>query len=173
MSLLFNMLSNFVMALLPRSKRFLISWSQSLSKVILERRQWNLTLFPLFLHLFTMKWWDWMPWSVFFDCWILSHLFLSPASRSSLVPLHFLPLKWYNLLSEVVDISPCNLNSSLWVMQPSISYDVLGIWVKYTGWQYTALMYSFPNLEPTCHSNVPCTALLLLLDLHADFSGGS
>ena len=36
MSLLFNMLSSFVMALLPRSKPLLISWLHSLSVVILE-----------------------------------------------------------------------------------------------------------------------------------------
>ena len=36
MSLLFNMLSKMVIAFLPRSKRFLISWLQSPSAVILE-----------------------------------------------------------------------------------------------------------------------------------------
>ena len=36
MSLLFNTLSRFVIAFLPRSKRLLISWLQSLSTVILE-----------------------------------------------------------------------------------------------------------------------------------------
>ena len=36
MSLLFNMLSRFVLAFLPRSKRLLISWLQSPSSVILE-----------------------------------------------------------------------------------------------------------------------------------------
>ena len=36
MSLLFNMLSKFVIALLPRSKCLFISWLQSLSTVILE-----------------------------------------------------------------------------------------------------------------------------------------
>ena len=36
MSLLFNMLSRFVIAFLSRSKRLLISWLQSLSAVILE-----------------------------------------------------------------------------------------------------------------------------------------
>ena len=36
MSLLFNMLSRFVIAFLPRSKRLLISWLQSPSTVILE-----------------------------------------------------------------------------------------------------------------------------------------
>ena len=36
MSLLFNVLSRLVIAFLPRSKRLLISWLQSLSTVILE-----------------------------------------------------------------------------------------------------------------------------------------
>ena len=39
MSLLFNMLSKFVIAFLPRSKRLLISWLQSLSAVILEPKK--------------------------------------------------------------------------------------------------------------------------------------
>ena len=36
MSLLFNMMSRFVIAFLPRSRRLLISWLQSPSAVILE-----------------------------------------------------------------------------------------------------------------------------------------
>ena len=39
MSLLFNMLSRFVIAFHPRSKRLLISWLQSPSAVILEPRK--------------------------------------------------------------------------------------------------------------------------------------
>ena len=39
MSLLFNMLSRFVVAFLPRSKHFLISWLQSPSAVILEPKK--------------------------------------------------------------------------------------------------------------------------------------
>ena len=39
MSLLLNMLSRFVIAFLPRSKRLLISWLQSPSAVILEARK--------------------------------------------------------------------------------------------------------------------------------------
>ena len=39
MSLLFNMLSRFVTAFLPRSKRLLISQLQSSSTVILERKK--------------------------------------------------------------------------------------------------------------------------------------
>ena len=61
-SLLFNMLSRLVITFLPRSKHLLISWLQSPSTVILEPPK-SLTLFPLFPHLFPMKWWDQMPWS--------------------------------------------------------------------------------------------------------------
>ena len=39
MSLLFNMLSRFVIAFLPRSKRLLISWLQSPFVVILESKK--------------------------------------------------------------------------------------------------------------------------------------
>ena len=38
-SLLFNMLPRFVIAFLPRTKRFLISWLQSPSAVILEPKK--------------------------------------------------------------------------------------------------------------------------------------
>ena len=62
MSLLFNTLSSFVIAFLPRSKHLLISWMQSPSAVILEPKKIK-SLFPLFPHLFALKWWDWMPWS--------------------------------------------------------------------------------------------------------------
>ena len=55
-------------------------------------------------------------------------------------------------MSEVVDISPVNLDSSLGFIQPSISDDVHCIKVKCAGWHYTALTYSFPNLEPVCCS---------------------
>ena len=49
---------------------------------------------------------------------------------------------------EVTDISPGNLDSSLCFHQPSISHDVLCMQVKQAGWQYAALTYSFPYLEP-------------------------
>ena len=55
MSLLLNMLSRLVITFLLRSKHLLISWLQSPSAVILESPKINLTLFPLFPHLFAMK----------------------------------------------------------------------------------------------------------------------
>ena len=77
-----------------------------------------------------MKLWDQMPWSLFFQCWVLSQLFnssFSPSLRDCLVPLHFLPFGWSNQHIWVIDISPSNLDSSLCFIQPSISHDVLCI----------------------------------------------
>ena len=100
MSLLFNMLSRFIISFLPMSKRLLISWLQSLSAVILEPKKIVLSLFPLLPHQFALKWWDRMPWSSFTECWILSQFFHSPLSlpsKGSLVPLRILPLGWFHL----------------------------------------------------------------------------
>ena len=64
MSLLFNMLSRFVIAILPRSKHLLISWLQSPSTVILEPKKTKIChCFHFFPRLLAMKWWGWMTWS--------------------------------------------------------------------------------------------------------------
>ena len=55
MSLLFNMLSRFVVALLPRSKRLLISSLQSLSVVVLEPKKIKSVTISTVPHLFAMK----------------------------------------------------------------------------------------------------------------------
>ena len=64
-SLLYHTLSRFVIAFLPRSKYLLISWLQLPSAVILEPKKIKSvtmeTDFPLFPHLFAIKWWDWVP----------------------------------------------------------------------------------------------------------------
>ena len=63
MSLLFNTLSRFVIAFLPRSNHLLILCLQSPSAVILEpkkRKSVTASTFPL---PFAIKWWGWMPWS--------------------------------------------------------------------------------------------------------------
>ena len=98
---LFNILSQFVRAFLPRSKCLLISWLQSSSALILKPKKIKIChCFPLFLF--------YLPWSdgtrchdlCFFECWVLSQLVHSPlslSSRGSLVPLFFLPLELYHL----------------------------------------------------------------------------
>ena len=49
MSLLFNMLSRFVIVFLPKSKHFLISWLQSPSAMILESKKIKSVTVPIYL----------------------------------------------------------------------------------------------------------------------------
>ena len=64
MSLLFNMLSRFVIAFLSRSKHLLISWLQTPSAVILETPKIKSVIVSIVFHLFIMKWQipDWYSW---------------------------------------------------------------------------------------------------------------
>ena len=57
MSLLFNMLSSLVIAVLPRGKHLLISWLQSPSEVILEPKKRKFVTVSI---LFSMMGWVWM-----------------------------------------------------------------------------------------------------------------
>ena len=123
MSLLFNMLSRLVIAFLPWSKRLLISWLQSLSAVILEPRKIKSVTIsivsPFICHevmgLNAMILVFWM--LSFKSTFSLSHF---PLRSCLLRFLHFLIC-----ISEAIDISPGNLDSSLYFIQPSISHDVL------------------------------------------------
>ena len=148
------MLSRLVIAFLPRSKRLSISWLQSPSTVILKPKKIKSVSVSI-ISPSAMKWWDWIPWPSFFECCILSQLFHSPlllSSRSSSVPLYFLPLGW------------CHLH--IWAH----SYFSLQSWfqlefhpTQYFVWRTLhislisrvtiySLTYSFPNLEPVCCS---------------------
>ena len=104
MSLLFNILSRFIIAFLPRSNHLLISWLQSLSTVILEPKKIKLVTTPTFspsiCH--AVMGMDAMFLIFFFFLIYLffSWLFHSPLSsllRGSLDYLCFLLLKQYNL----------------------------------------------------------------------------
>ena len=94
MSWIFNMLSRLVIAFLPRSKCLLISWLQSPSSVILEPKKIKSVtvsiVSPSICHEVMG------PDAMILVFWMLSckpvfHSPLSPSSRGSLVPLHFLP----------------------------------------------------------------------------------
>ena len=83
-----------------------------------------------------LNWWDWIPWSSFFECWVLSQLScspLSPSSRGSLVPLYFLPLGWYHL--HICDSS----SPTILMIYPTYKLNKEG--------DNIPLMYSVPNLE--------------------------
>ena len=174
MSLLLNMLPRFIIAFLPRSKHLLFSWLQSISTVISEPKKIKSIIVPTFSHFFTIKWCDQMPWSSFFECWILSQLFcslLSPSPKGSLDLSCFLPLRCYHLhfwgcwyfswqswLQQVINPAQhfawCTLHIS---------------WISRV--QYTALMYSFPNFEPircsTSSSNC-CFLICMQVSKEAD-----
>ena len=63
MSLLFNMLSRFVIAFLTRNKHLLISWLQLSSAVILEPKKIKSLTVSIVSPSNAMEWWDWMRWS--------------------------------------------------------------------------------------------------------------
>ena len=83
MPLLFNKLSRLVITFLPRSKHLLIHGC-------CHHLQWFGAPQNKISHCFHyssiyFSWsdWDWMPWSLLFEYWVLSQLFHSPLSLSS------------------------------------------------------------------------------------------
>ena len=112
MSLLFNMLSRLVIAFRPRSKRLLISWPQSPSAVVLEPKK-SLSLFP---HLFARSDGTTCHDLHFLNVEFYTNFFLSPlslSSRGSLFFFAFCHKSGVICISEVIDISPGNIDSSL------------------------------------------------------------
>ena len=99
MSPLFNTLSRFVTAFLPRSKCLLISWLQSPSAVILEPKK----KICLCFHSFPFYCYEVIGPHATILVFLMSsfksafHSLLSLSSRGSLVPLHFLPLELYHM----------------------------------------------------------------------------
>jgi len=105
-----------------------------------------------------MKWWDWMPWSLYFECWILNQLFHSPLtfikrlfSSSSLSAM-----SGVICISEVIDISPCNLDSAC-------TSSSLAFCMMYSAYK---LNNQGDNIQPCCtpfpiwnQSVVPCPVL--------------
>ena len=128
MSLFFSMLSRLVIAFLPRRKHLLISWLQSPSAVILESPKISLSLFPLFLQSICHE-------VMGPDAMILVYWMLSFKPTFSLCSFTFIKRLFFAFwhkcgvicISEVIDISPGNLDSSLCFFQSSILDDVLCI----------------------------------------------
>ena len=123
MSVLFNMLSRFVIAFLPRSKRLLTLWLQSPFAMILEPKKIkSLTVSivsPSICH-------EMMgPDIMIFVFWMLS--FKPTFSLSSFTFIKRLFSSSSICKSEVIVNSPGNLDSSLCFIQPNISHDVLCI----------------------------------------------
>ena len=131
MSLLFNMLSRLVITFLPRSKHLLISWLQSPSAVILEPPKNKVSHC---FHCFCI----YLPWSDGTGCHDLRFLKVEFWARffPLLFDFHQEVLQFLFTfchkggiicVSEVIDISPGSLVSSLCFILPSILHDVLCI----------------------------------------------
>ena len=120
--LLFNMLSRLVIIFFPKEQGLLISWLQSPSAVILELKKVVSHCFPIYL-----------PWSaMIFIFWMLN--FKPTFSLSSFTFIKRLSFFFafchkggVSCISEVIDIFPSNLDSSLCFIQSSVSHDVLCI----------------------------------------------
>ena len=100
LSLLYNMLARLVIAFLPRSKRLLSSWLQSPSAVILEPKKIKAVTVSI----------------------------VSPSTCHEVMA--FCHKGGIICISEVIDISPSNPDSSLCFIQPGILHDVLYTEVK-------------------------------------------
>ena len=130
MSLLFNMLSSFIIAFLPRSKSLLISWPQSPSAVILEPKKiesvtvsivsTSICHYVIGLDAMILVFWM-LNFKPTFS--LFSFTFFKRLSSSSLLSA----IRWCHRISEVIDICPGNLDSSLCFIQPSILHDALCI----------------------------------------------
>ena len=130
MTLLFKMLSRLVITFLSRSKHLLISWLRSPSAEILEPKKIVYCCFHCFLI--------YLPWRDGTICHGLSLLNVELQISFFILLFHFhkeAPQFLFTFchkegviyISEVIDISPRNLDSSLCLIQPHISYDVLCI----------------------------------------------
>ena len=124
MSLLFNMLSMFaiVFFFFSRTKHLLISWLQSQSAVTLEPKKIKSVTVSIVSPSICHEVIGQMPWSLFFECWVLSQLFHSlfsvlsrgSFSSSSMSTIRVVPSAYLKLLIFLPAISiPACASSSL------------------------------------------------------------
>jgi len=130
MSLLFNMLSRLVITFLARSKRLLISWLQSPSVVILGPKKIKSVTVSLVSPSICHEVMG--PDAMILVLWMLTFKQTFSLSSFTFIKKLFSSSSFsaIRLVSEVIDITPGNLDCSLCFIQPSISHDVLCIEVK-------------------------------------------
>ena len=137
-SLLFNVLSSFVIPFLQRRKHLLISWLQSLSAVILDLKKVKSVTISTFPSSICHDVMGLDAMISVFECWVLGHLFhspLSPSSRGSLDPLCFLPLGW--------------CHPHIWGnMREYITFKLLMIDDKFSLYLFKLLLSSWANSRP-------------------------
>ena len=128
MSLFFNILSRLVITFLPRSKCLLISWLKPPSAVILEPKKIkSVTVSTVSTSIcYNMV----GPVAMILVFWMLSFKPTFSLSTFTFIKRLFSSSSLHHkcgviCISEVIDISPGNLDSSLCLLQPSVSHDVL------------------------------------------------
>ena len=165
------MLSRLVIAFLPRSKRLLISWLQSPPAVILEPKKivsHSFHCFPIYLQ-----------WSDGTGCHDLHFWMLSFKPT--------FPLSFFTFIKKLFSSSSvcaiwCHLHISLMLLMflpailiPACASSSLAFHMMYSAYKLNKQGDSIqPWHTPFLiwnQSIVPCL-VLLLLDLHTDFSGG-
>ena len=155
MSMLFNMLSRLVITFLPRSKHLLISWLQSPSAMILEPKKIKSltvsTVSPSICHevmgsdAMILVFWmlSFKPTFLLSSFTFIKRLFSSSSlSAVSVVSSAYLRLLIFLLAILIPAWASSNSAFRMMYSAKKLKAD----------WQYTALMYSFPNLEPVCCS---------------------
>ena len=94
-----------------------------------------------------MKWWDWMPWSLFFECWVLSQFFHCPLSLHQ-ETLQFLFTSSRKLHNSIIPSHSSDLHTYFHTLKPATL--IAGIIFWPTG---------LPH---------PCTSCLLVFQLWLD-----
>ena len=122
-------------------------------------RKESLSLFPLFPCLFAMKRWNQMPWSLFFQCWVLSWLFHSPFifikrlfSPSSLSPIRVVSSAYLRLLIFLLEIliPTCDSSSLTFLMM----YSAFKLNIQLTTWSYVYFQFLVKN-KNTIYTIIP------------------
>ena len=135
MSLLFNMGFRLLITFLPWSKRLIILWLQSLSAVILEPQKIK-SQFPLFPPSISHEVMG--PDAMILVCWKLSFKPTFSLFSFTFIKRLFSYSALYHkggaiCISQIIDISPGNLDSSLCFIQPNILHNVLCIHLNEQG----------------------------------------
>ena len=151
MSLLFNRLSRFAIAFLPRNKCLLISWLQSSSAVILEPKKIKSvtasTFPPSICHEVLGQ--D----AVILVFWMLSFkLGFTLFFHFHQEALHFLPLEWYHLAYLRLLIFLPAVLIPAWVSSSPAFLIMSSAYKLNKQGDNIQVLYSFPRFEPVCCS---------------------
>ena len=124
----------------------------------------------MFPHLFVMKWWDWIPWSSLFECWVFKPAFSLSSST-------FIKRLFSSSLSAIRVVLSTYLRSLIFllgILIPVCASSSPAFLVMYSAYK---LNKQGDNIQPWCtpfpiwnQSVVPCP-VLMVASWPAPFSG--